>query len=148
MKKIEVVDFIPTHGEDIYSRILQRAYFIPTEPEFKKVCPPAGYARTVLLDGKVVACAGVARLWEGVGEAWAIFDEEFLQRKLTLVKLVRDGCAKAQESLHLHRVHFHVIHGYHAGYRLAMALGFVYEGVCFAWGADKKSYTRWSKLYM
>jgi len=38
------------------------------------------WARSVVVDGKVVACMGIGPLWEGVGQAWALISREGFER--------------------------------------------------------------------
>ena len=44
-----------------------------------------GPAYTILVDGEVIACAGIRIFWEGAGEAWSIISKDKVSLHLKLV---------------------------------------------------------------
>ncbi len=79
------------------------------------------------VDGKVVACAGVLVLWEGVGELWVIVDRN-ITVGLTLVRCIKKVLFATIKGVNLHRVQASVNINDHKGRKLVRVLGMKVEG--------------------
>lgn len=81
-------------------------------------------ARTMRdLDGRVVCCAGIRKIWDGRGEAWAVFDKKVRNEFLSVHRIVR----KFLDASPLKRVEASVFVDFEAGHRWVKALGFKLE---------------------
>lgn len=79
------------------------------------------------VDGKIVACAGVLMLWEGVAELWTIIDKD-IDIGLTLVRCIKRVLYATIEGLSLHRVQASVNINDHRARKLVRVLGMKLEG--------------------
>lgn len=106
-----------------------------------------GPAYTALIDGRVVACAGLQRLWPGVAEGWAIVEAGLGPRAgARLHRAVATGLAIAMRHLPLHRVQITVAADNGRGLRWARALGFEQEGVMRAFTPDARDFARLARV--
>lgn len=146
--KIKIVDFEPKHGEVLVKAIRSLGQYNPSVEEFAPMADRTlAYCKTAILGEQVIACAGVRKLFHGVGECWSFLAPEMLDRPLLLVKTMREAIESAKLLFNLHRIQMFVVMGHREGYRLARALGFMLEGPRWAWGPDKKTHMCFIKFY-
>jgi RimJ/RimL family protein N-acetyltransferase len=105
-----------------------------------------GLGLTVRVDGVIVACMGVVRLWPGVGEVWCFVTAEARKHRKTLCSAALWGVERGIEQLGLHRVQAHVRMDFPAGLRWIKYLGFSPEGSCPEYTADRVDVSRWGRL--
>lgn len=112
------------------------------------LCVP-GHAFTVLdRDWRILGCAGVMRLWSGVGEATAFFTPELRERfPIGLHKAALKGLRKIQSDFKYHRIQMHVAPDFKAGCEWAKRLGFKREGVMPMYTWDKRTLVRFGKTW-
>jgi hypothetical protein len=107
-----------------------------------------GHAYTILSQGRVVGCAGVMRLWAGVGEATAFLTPELRKRfPISLHKAGRWGLDLVQRQFNYHRIQMHVAPDFEAGLRWAARLGFRHEGEMPMFTPDKRTLVRFGKTW-
>ena len=116
------------------------------EEEVARSYSARGVAFTGVVDGEILACAGVVILWPGMGEAWALVtprikDHKFFFHRTTLQYLD----LIAQEN-HLDRIQANVQKDFGAGHRWAMSLGFRPEGDMLMFFGGM-TFTRYGKIY-
>jgi|SRR5579885_708225 hypothetical protein len=63
-----------------------------------------GPALTAWLAGKPIGAAGIAKLWKGVGEAWAFVGPEAAARPIWMTKTIRQYIRRLREEMGLSRV--------------------------------------------
>jgi hypothetical protein len=100
----------------------------------------AGLATTLLINGRVACCGGVARLWPGLGEAWMLPAELARTEPLALTRRAKRFIASSMDALTLHRVQCFCKTLDHRAVRWAPALGFQREGTLRRYGADGDDY--------
>lgn len=61
------------------------------------------------VDGRIIGCAGIVRLWNGVGEAWAILGDDFYKHRFSLHKIVKRFVKDAMIGMKLHRLQAYAI---------------------------------------
>lgn len=93
-----------------------------------------GCAFTGLVAGRVAACAGVRPLWPGVGEAWAVFSLEALDRRFALFRATARGLATIENRQGLRRVQATCHENHPEAARFLQALGFRREGLLRRYG--------------
>ena len=96
----------------------------------------AGLAVTMLIDGRVACCGGVARLWPGLGEGWMLPAEIARTEPLALTRRAKRFIDHAMIALSLHRVQCFCKTLDQRAVRWAPALGFQREGTLRRYGAD------------
>jgi hypothetical protein len=100
----------------------------------------AGLAITLLIDGRVACCGGIARLWPGLGEAWMLPAELARSKPLALTRTAHRFIDRAMIALSLHRVQCFCQTLDNRAVRWAPALGFQREGTLRRYGTDGTDY--------
>lgn len=136
---IEIVPFIKGHlllldvsGSDIS--------WMPNPAEQLARQADAGFAYTMLVDKRVAAVGGVARIWPGLAEGWVVASPLARTSPVALTKAAIRGIAYTMQSLHLHRLQAHVKTSDKRAVRWAEFLGFKREGTLAKFGADGSDY--------
>lgn len=106
-----------------------------------------GLAFSAVEEGEVIGCAGIVKLWEGVGEAWTMLSSEIRKRPFFLHRQVKRGLQDFAVLAGFHRVELFVVSGFEAGNRWAISLGFQLEGVRKAYTPDKQDITVYTKFF-
>lgn len=99
-----------------------------------------GTAVTIFKGNKALAIIGVVMLWGGVGEMWAIFDNDARQYKKTMLKSAITFCDISFRYLHLHRLQITVRTDDNRAFNYADHLDFKVESVMKQYGPDKVDY--------
>lgn len=133
---MQIVNFEPRHLRRVAPQPAQAALALYRDWLADRLDPYAlrGCAFTGLIDGKVVGCAGVRPLWPGVGEAWAVFSLEALDRRVSLFRAAARGLAALEDAQALRRIQATCHADHAAGARFLQALGFEREGVLRRYG--------------
>ena len=92
---------------------------------------------TAMLDGTVLACAGVKQLWPGVGDMWAVFSPRIDDHKTTMARIAKTVLKNAMTVGQFHRIQCYVIASFTRGLRLAQFLGFKEEGFAKQYTIDR-----------
>jgi hypothetical protein len=116
---IEIVEFKPEHIDAMDVQPAQRM-----SPEARKgFAAPFGDAWTGLVDGRPVGCAGVVKVWDGRGYAWALLGVDAKHHMKAITRAVRRGL----ETTNYRRIEMAVDAGFDAGCHWARMLGFELE---------------------
>ncbi len=93
MKKIEIIPYEPRHAYEILDRnVREEDLWLSTYPDWDKwvvAWQKAGPAYSLLIDDKVIICAGVILLEWLKGEAWMLLSNDFYQYKKTCFKEIK-----------------------------------------------------------
>jgi hypothetical protein len=104
----------------------------------------AGPAWTVLHDGEVLVCVGLALPWRGRACAWCIIGSRFPRRAWPwLHRQVKTGIPRVMAELRLHRIEAEALTGWDPGARWLHKLGFRPEGIMPAYGPAQQDFDRW-----
>ena len=91
-----MVDYKPEHIESILdgdmSKMARKSFGMAEDIAHGLVAP--GLAFTGLIDGYVIASAGIKPLWPGVGEAWIVASDNMPKKKLSVIKLIKENFDK------------------------------------------------------
>jgi hypothetical protein len=98
------------------------------------------YAHTFLIGDTILGCVGGRKLWNGVGEVWALFSSSIHTYPIAFTKAVKECIEFYEKELALHRMQAYVRVGYPMAQRWAEALGFECEGVMRKHGVDGTDY--------
>lgn len=99
-----------------------------------------GTAVTIFKGNKALAVIGVVMLWNGVGEMWAIFDNQARDYKKTMLKSGKTFCDISFRYLHLHRLQITVRTDDNRALNYAKHLDFKEECVMKRYGPDQVDY--------
>lgn len=86
-------------------------------------------AWTAIIDGRILACAGILRDQSHVGTAWAAFDKDFHECALKDKVVVTKRIKKAVRSVGYQRVQATVLESFEMGCRFLESLGMEEEGL-------------------
>ena len=130
---VEIVAFRPEHLAALRIQAVQAsAQASLTLAHGQEIAAAGGYARTALVDGVPVACAGMIEMWKGRAYAWAYLAEGWEKH----LKVVHRAVLQALKSCRWRRVEMAVDSRYPQGKRWALHLGFDYEGTARAYTSD------------
>ena len=136
MGKFIVVPFEPAH----YLEAVSGAPYEGDPEASAEVYYKAGPAWTGLVDGAVVACAGIMLLWPGLGEAWAVWTPRGRAHIRSIHRAVRDGMRDIVDDHHLRRVQAKVVEGFWEGRLWANHLGFNIEARMQKYGPNGETF--------
>ncbi len=103
------------------------------------------FARSGFLGDRLLGAAGVIKLCDGVGLAWAFIDGNMPpQFGVALIRACRDGLKEVMAQGPFHRIQADVCRGYRPAIRLARVIGFKYEGSMDAYGVNGADFDRYS----
>lgn len=102
-----------------------------------------GPALTLIDNDKIIASAGIVRIWPGVGEAWAIIGVDVFDYPITFHRYTKRIIPKMIEDGAFHRVQALVLEGFQKGIEWVKDLGFCKEGFMRHYGPDKQNYWRY-----
>jgi RimJ/RimL family protein N-acetyltransferase len=101
-------------------------------------------ASTALVNGRIIGCAGIIRLFPHIGEAWAIFDKDFInisgKAKVKIVNNIKNTI----RSVGLQRVQANTVEGFIGGNQFLQKIGMKPEGVLTKYGYDGNNHTMYS----
>ncbi len=104
-----------------------------------------GNTWSMVEDGRVLAMAGIVRLWQGVGEAWSLFTPEALQYgvafHLRAVKVLKSFFDQGWW-----RIQTTVRADFETGIIWLVGMGFKDEGVMEKYGPDGSDYIRYARV--
>ena len=141
MKMVDLIPFEPEHilrvnlrGDEATS-----AQYKDSMYEWAKVCHANGPSFTAVEGDKILCCAGLKVVKEGVGEGWMVLAEEgtdkkyaknvYVQTLLHLGEMIKD--------LNLHRIQAWVRCDFPLGVKFLEGMGFEREGIMRKYDVDK-----------
>lgn len=139
---IEIVQFQPEHLLALKLQATQataESWITRDLADGLKGCP---LAMTALVDGKPVACAGLAEQWQGRAYAWSFLGESAASYFRHIHRAVLAVLAEAK----YRRVEMAVDVRDPAAKRWAWHLGFDFEGVARKWAADGRDVEIWARV--
>ena len=143
-----MVDYKPEHIESILdgdmSKMARKSFGMAEDIAHGLVAP--GLAFTGLIDGYVIASAGIKPLWPGVGEAWIVASDNMPKKKLSVIKLIRENFDSMIQENNLVRVQASVRSDWLEAKRFAEFLGFEHEGIMRKYGPDGQDYLRMARI--
>jgi hypothetical protein len=83
---------------------------------------------TIIVDEKIVACAGVYVTILGTGEAWTLFSNDLYKYPKSIYKAIKEGLERVIEEKKLRRVQAQVGFDNSTAQSFIKHLGFTYEG--------------------
>ena len=141
----------PTEYEDLHKIVLPEdpcatdaRSLIPDTDESRRLLKEN--ARTWWEDSELLAIAGVAPLWKGVGTVWTLLTTQALERGVSLSL----GVTRFIDMLHVERGYWRLQatteRGDEAARLWIIKLGFEYEGTMTAYGPDAMTHDMYARL--
>jgi RimJ/RimL family protein N-acetyltransferase len=104
-------------------------------------------AFTGLINDKVIAAAGMKRIWGNVAEGWFIAKNDVWNYPITIAKAVKQNIDYLATSNNIKRLQTAVRTDFGIGIRFAKWLGFTNEGLMKSYGFDGTDHYRMSRIY-
>ena len=104
-------------------------------------------AFTGLINDKVIAAAGMKRIWGDVAEGWFIAKNDVWKYPVTIAKAVKQNIDYLATSNKIKRLQTAVRADFGIGIRFAKWLGFTNEGLMKSYGFDGSDHYRMSRIY-
>ena len=104
-------------------------------------------AFTGLINDKVIAAAGMKRIWGNVAEGWFIAKNDVWNYPITIAKAVKQNIDYLATSNNIKRLQTAVRADFGIGIRFAKWLGFTNEGLMKSYGFDGADHYRFARIY-
>jgi RimJ/RimL family protein N-acetyltransferase len=104
-------------------------------------------AFTGLINDKVIAAAGMKRIWGDVAEGWFIAKNDVWNYPITIAKAVKQNIDYLATSNNIKRLQTAVRADFGIGIRFAKWLGFNNEGLMKSYGFDGSDHYRMARIY-
>jgi RimJ/RimL family protein N-acetyltransferase len=104
-------------------------------------------AFTGLINDKVIAAAGMKRIWGNVAEGWFIAKNDVWNYPITIAKAVKQNIDYLATSNNIKRLQTAVRSDFGIGIRFAKWLGFTNEGLMKCYGFDDTDHYRFARIY-
>jgi RimJ/RimL family protein N-acetyltransferase len=104
-------------------------------------------AFTGLINDKVIAAAGMKRIWGNVAEGWFIAKNDVWNYPITIAKAVKQNIDYLATSNKIKRLQTAVRADFGIGIRFAKWLGFTNEGLMKCYGFDDTDHYRFARIY-
>jgi hypothetical protein len=114
--------------------------------DFAQSLDVPGMAFTAVENGHLIASSGVQPLWNGVGEGWFVASSKMPQKKLTIIRMIKDNFDGIINDNSLFRVQAGVRSDWPTAKRFAEFLGFEHEGIMRKYGPDGQDYYRMARI--
>ncbi len=140
---LHIVPFQPEHLAALKIQAVQASAQPSMTLEFgRQIQASVGMARTALLEGQPIACAGITELWKGRGFAWAYLGDGWERH----AKAIHRAVLEVLKASRWRRVEMAVDSRYPAAKRWAWHLGFDFEGVARAYTPDGRDCEIWARV--
>ena len=106
-----------------------------------------GMAFSAIDNGYLVGAAGIAPLWEGVGEAWLLGADRIAKHSRAAARVARTGLLDVAEEHGFWRVQAAMRSDWPELARWARFLGMTHEGSMPRYGADGSDYERYARIW-
>jgi len=142
--KIIVLPYSVDHYALLNATPVFQYFGLPSNDAVAKIYT-RGPSFSAFIDGELLLCAGVIKLWPGVGDAWMIPTELIFQYKILTYRLIRDHLDLIIKLGSFQRVQAITKFGFTRAINFLDHLGFEYEGPLrkYFGGED---YMRWGKI--
>ena len=104
-------------------------------------------AFTCVINDKVIASAGIKKIWDGVGEGWVLAKNEIYDYPITIAKAIKQNFDYVAKSNNIKRVQTAVRADYGIGIRFAKWLGLTNEGLMKHYGMDGSDHYRFARIF-
>jgi len=147
--KLIIIPYISNHGKIIMASQLNHV-ISDMEVDFIKDCSnleEKHMAFTCMINDKIIASAGIKKIWKGVGEGWVLAKNEIYNYPITIAKAIKQNFDYVATSNNIKRVQTAVRADYGIGIRFAKWLGLVNEGLMKHYGMDGSDHYRFARIF-
>lgn len=149
MANLIIIPYISNHGKIIMASQLNHV-ISDMEKDFIKDCSSLEekhMAFTCMINDKIIASAGIKRIWGKVGEGWVIAKYDISKYPITIAKAIKQNFDYVATSNNIKRVQTAVRADYKIGIRFAEWLGLYNEGLMKHYGVDGSDHYRYVRIF-
>lgn len=106
-----------------------------------------GCSFTGFTEDRIIGCAGILPLWDGVGHAWVVMSRDYKKHRIWIHKQVRDMFFKIAVGKKFRRVQANVQCDFYDAVRWIEALGFKPESILRQYGPDGKDHYMYTRFF-
>jgi len=139
-----------THAESADADVIEPKHFYKDDPQWRDVLRNAithWPARTLSIDGKILAIVGLTPIYAKVGEFWAIISPDVAQKPVAFARAVKDLLESYCEAHKLVRVQIVVPRPVKEAFDFALFLGFEPEGILKKYGPLGEDYVMMGRIF-
>jgi len=129
---MRIIDFKPEHYreiEEIYSEPKLTDILFGQADEMEAVAKAGPCWTLITDDGRVIGCVGMTMLWQGVGQAWAVFSPLVKEYGIAVSRAVKRMISHGFDEYGLDRLQAIVLPEEDRNIKWARFLGFEEEGI-------------------
>lgn len=145
---MDIIDFEANHARLILQGGVHDERIRPSESvdKFVEGMVYPDWAFTGVDKGRVIACAGIFPIWEGVAEAWFLGSQHMYDFDIQITRALVKGLPEWMEKYNLHRVQANVREDWPKARRWAKFLGMEEEGIMRSYTPDKHDFIRFARV--
>ena len=145
---INLIPFKAEHIEQMNLRDYEKDAMNKYGNAFKnfKHMESAGPCFTLEHEGEIIGSAGIAFIWEGVGEGWMMVSPLIYKYPLTAYKETKRNLEALIATHNIHRLQIICHEWFDAAHRWAERLGFKKESLLEKYGVDKSNFIRYVRI--
>jgi len=154
INKLIIIPYIPKHGKIIMQSQMnhmltqQDADYLKNDNNTECMnLEQEGMAFTGVINDKVIAAAGMKRIWGNVAEGWFLAKNDVWNYPITIAKAVKQNLDYLAKTNNIKRLQTAVRADFGIGIRFAKWLGFTNEGLMKSYGFDGADHYRMSRIY-
>ena len=140
---VEIVVYKTSHGREICAHNKVDSSFFWSQAE---VLEGEKHAFTVLYYKQPMISTGICELWDGVGEAWMLADNDIAKHPLVFARLVKTHLIAYMDKHNFRRVQAHVRSDWKPAHRFARFCEMKKEGRMPRFGPEGGEYTRYARV--
>lgn len=134
-----LIPFKAEHALEIDNRDLEKHGI-----EFARTKEEGGPAWTVMVEDRILACAGFVAPWEGMGIVWVSCSKEIDQYAIWFTRICRRLLREQMDQWNVHRMEAVVLADSERNIRWAEAMGFTCEGgIAHKYTSDQRDCLRY-----
>jgi hypothetical protein len=147
--KLLIIPYVSAHGKIILESQMNHnlsqldAEYIKESANLEE----KNMAFTCVIGDKIVASAGIKKIWNGVGEGWVLATSEIWNHPITIAKAIKKNFDKVAIKNNIKRVQTAVNAQYGIGIRFAKWLGLSNEGLMKCYGLDGSDHYRFARIF-
>lgn len=143
-----VTGFEPWHLEAVAMRPREVRTFsqIDRQADAQTKMAQLGTAFTCFSEAGIIACAGIAQIWPGVGHAWVVMGKNYKKDRIWIHKQAISYMNKIIAGMDYHRVQANVVCDFIPGIQWMERMGFKLEGKMHQYGPDGEDHYLYARI--
>ncbi len=144
-----IQQYEPWHMDALSMRWREEDTFKLVDRDLDKILKKTnkGCSFTGFAEDKIIGCAGILPLWDGVGHAWVVMGKDYKKHRIWIHKQVKSMFFKIAVGMGFQRVQANVQADFYDALRWIEALGFTCESTLKRYGPDGKDHYMYVRFF-